>query len=58
MIYMVTTVTTTKTSLMNPFFVNSIDIIIRSESNSRESGRQLYIYSYVPFLCLAAEIIT
>jgi hypothetical protein len=27
MIYMVTTVTTTKTSLMNPFSVNSIDII-------------------------------
>ena len=27
MIYTVTTVTTTKTSLMNPLFVNSIDII-------------------------------
>jgi hypothetical protein len=27
MIYMVTTVTTTKTSLMNALFVNSIDII-------------------------------
>jgi hypothetical protein len=44
MIYVVTTVTTTKTSLINPLFVNSIDIIenqkatIKSLEESEYSG--------------------
>jgi hypothetical protein len=58
MIYMITTVTTTKTSLMNPFFVNSIDIIENQKATVENREDSCIYISYVPFLCLAAEMIT
>lgn len=40
MIYVVTTVTTTNTSLMNPLFVNSIDIIENQKATAKSFERK------------------
>lgn len=47
--------TTTNISLMNPLFVNSIDIIEIRKQHLRVWNK---VNIQVPFLCLAAEIIT
>jgi hypothetical protein len=46
MIYVVTTVTTTKTSLMNPLFVNSIDIIENHKATSQSLEESEYSGSF------------
>jgi hypothetical protein len=46
MIYAVTTVTTTKTPLMNPLFVNSIDIIENQKATAKSLKESEYSGSF------------
>ena len=49
MIYMVTTVTTTKTSLMNPFFVYSVDIIKNQKATVENQEDSCIFIATFPF---------
>ena len=56
MIYVDTTVTTTKTSLMNPLFVNSIDIIENHKATTKGLEENEYSGSFLVSRCWDDDI--